>query len=252
MVEQHRPIYFNTNQTTPDPMNLPSISRCLLPDASHSLLKHALCLVGVLGFAASSNANSIDFEGLGLLHYEPIPATYKNHADDTPNIGVSYSTVDAAGSELTPSISFWTTGYGDLSNVAFPASHGYLANITFTPDPGYKVNLISFELAGWPNTDQPDQTVRILDGNRNVVLDYSPFDVTGTGHNTFSPNLWSTGSLTIEFGPSWNSGIDNIGFRQMREDGSRVPETGGSVFLLLLGVGGLGAAGRLSRWHRAS
>jgi len=219
---------------------------------SASLLTRVCGVVAMVGLSASAAANTIDFEGLMLSHYDPIPATYKDHADDTPNIGVTYSTVDAAGTELTPSISFWTTAYGDLENVAFPASNGFLANITFTPDPGYKVNLISFELAGWPNADQPDQTVRILDGSRNVVLDYSPFDITGTGHNSFGPNLWSSGPLTIEFGPSWNSGIDNIGFRQLKDDGNRVPETGGSVFLLLLGVGGLGALGRMGRWHRAS
>lgn len=220
---------------------------------SASMLTRACGVVALVGLAASAAANTITFDGLMLSHYDPIPASYKNHADDTPNVGVTYSSVDATGAVVVASISYWSTAYGDLEDVAFAASNGLWANITFTPDPGYKVNLISFDLAGWPNADQPGQTVRILDGNRNVVLDYSPFDITGTGHNSFGPNLWSTDSLTIEFGPSWNGGIDNIGFRQLKDDGgNRVPETGGSVFLLLLGVGGLGALGRLGRWHRAS
>ena len=164
----------------------------------------------------------------------------------TPNITVDYRTLNAStGETLSNSLSFWTTDYGDLVNVAYPTDDDFLGEISLIPEVGFNVTLNSFDLGGWLQTDQPGQTVRILDANYNILLNYSPFDVEGnSGHSSFAPNITSSGILRIQFGPSYSTGIDNINFDQ-RSDIPTVPEP--TSLLGLLGLGALGGCSLLKR-----
>jgi hypothetical protein len=176
-----------------------------------------LCAGAVLLNASSAKAASlITFDGLGLSDYGDIPGTYGDNLPGTPNIQVEYRTFDlGTGATLYNNLDFWTTNYGDLQNIAFPVNNGSLGEISLIPDAGFSVTLNSFDLGGWFQTDQIDQTVRILDENFNILADYSPFNVEGdNGRSSFSPNLTRNGRIRIQFGPSWNTGIDNISFAQ--------------------------------------
>ncbi|PSB00613.1 hypothetical protein [Merismopedia glauca] len=177
-----------------------------------------------------------------LADYDDIPSTYGDNVNSTsdavgsylkgngftPNITVDYRGVNPAdgSSSFFDNLDFWSTDYGDLQNIAYPVVDGTLGEISLTPQTGYKVKLNSFDLAGFLRADQPNQTVRILDANYNVLLDYSPFNVEGdSGHSTFLPNLISSQTIRIQFGNSWNTGIDNINFDQVANNAVPEPAT---------------------------
>jgi choice-of-anchor C domain-containing protein len=158
----------------------------------------------------------LDFEGLGLSGRGDIPSTYGDRLPSTPNVTVDYRTVNASdGTTAANNLDFWTTRYGDLTNVAYPVQNGQIGEISLIPDDGFAVTLNSFRLGGWPTRDQNNQTVRILDEEFNTLLDYSPFDVEGdSGSSLFTPAITSAETIRIQFGPSWYVGIDDISFNQ--------------------------------------
>lgn len=174
-----------------------------------------LALASALLIPGAVEAGSVlTFDGLGLNNYDPIPATYGDNLAGTPNVTVDYKTFN--GEDY---LEFWVSGYDGLTNVGYPAANGYMAEVALTAASGYTVKLNSFDLGGYPGTDRLDQTVRILDGDGIILVDYSPFDVEGnSGHSSLSPNLVSSagGTLRIQFGLDWNVGIDNISFEEAR------------------------------------
>lgn len=208
----------------------------------------ALLGLSMLSMAGLAQANSITFEGLGLPNFGDIPANHKDHDGDTANIGVAYRTISPAGAVLNNHLDFWSTGYGDLLNVAYAVSNGNYAEIIFTPDPGWAVALLSFELAGYFNADR---TAEVLVKSGSSMIDYTglvqgAFDG-GPRHSTYTPNLISGQTLTLRWGRDWNVAIDNIAFRQI--DCEQVPgacpaETPepNSLAALALGLLGLAAA----------
>jgi len=198
--------------------------------------------------AFTARANVINFDDLTFADYDPVPTGYKSNdlAGGTPDIAVNYQTVTTARAPFSDHLDLWHTDYGDLVKVAFPSANGNLGDVILTPSSGFQVTLASFDLGGWPQTTQSGQTVRILDGTGNILLDYSPFNITGSGHNTLAPNLTSTGPLIIEFGTSWNGAIDNIVFSESAVTAGNVGAPDGGATALLL-AGSLSLFGFLSR-----
>lgn len=200
-----------------------------------------LCAGAVVCNAEAAKAASLlSFDGLSLPLSGSIPGTYGDNLLDTPNIQIEYRTVNPiTGATFADHLDFWPTDYGTLTDVAYPVSNGYLGEISLIPEAGYAVTLESFDLAGWRQTDQLNQTVRILDEGFNILLDYSPFTVEGdAGFSAFTPMITRAGTLRIQFGPSWDTGIDNVRFSQ---SGVPVPTPA-----LLPGLIGLG----LSAWRK--
>jgi hypothetical protein len=147
---------------------------------------------------------------------------------DTPKIVVDY--VAANG---------WPSNYGDLTNVAYPATSSSILSVKLSADPGYRVALQSFDLAGWPSTDYTINSVQVRDGNGFVLFSQSNLlvegDSVGPRHTTlsFAPLIAPTLQVSIDatnitaaFGAE-NVGLDNLRF-------SQVPEPA-SVSLLLMG-----------------
>ncbi len=196
--------------------------------------------------AATSTLDFDSFQGV-LANYDDIPGTYGDNLPNTPNVTVEYRTVvPATGATHANNVEYWQSSYSDLQNVAFPTVNGYFGEISLIAAPGYTVDLHSFVLGGYPSADQPNQTVRILDGAYNIVEDYSPFNVEGnSGHSTFIPSLPGMSVVRIQWGPSWNAGIDNIVFSQA--DTSAVPDAASSMALLGLASGALALARRFAR-----
>jgi hypothetical protein len=215
----------------------------------NTVVKVCSLSIALAGFSVSAQTTTLDFDSfIGVLSdYQAIPGTFGSDALNTPNIGVSYQTVDGSGGVYAPYVEFWDGSYGDLPAVAYAAANGYYAQVILTPQAGHSVTLDSFELGGWPNTDQANQTVEVLNGIGQVVWsDGGPLSVTipGNGHLTLTPDISSSGPLVLEFGPSWNTGVDYVEFSQSNS----VPDSGSGLALMaaaLLGVCGL--ARRLPR-----
>lgn len=215
----------------------------------------------VVGSTLPANATVMTFNDLGLDNYDDIPGTYGDNVTSTndgvgsylegngftPNISVEYQTIDPEnGTTLANNLDYWSDNYGNLEDVAYPVNDGYLGEISLIPENGYSVQLNSFDLGGWYQETKQDQTIRVLDSNSNLIADYSPFDVTGDGHNTLTPNIVSDEQIKIQFGPSWDTGIDNINFDQTTAS-TEVPES-----FTMLGTAtalGMGICGVLKRKH---
>ena len=209
------------------------------------VFKHFITTVTIFSsicIAETANATILTFQDLGLSNGGIIPEMYGDNVNSlndgigsyeegngfTPNVVVDYRTVSVSnGSTISNNLRYWDSGYGDLADVGYASVNGALAEISLTPDAGYFVRLNSFDLAGFPGSTQPNQTVRILDKDFNILVDYSLFDVTGSGSDMFSPDILASDTIRIQYGPSFNTGIDNINFDQQA-----VPEP-----LTILGAG---------------
>jgi hypothetical protein len=193
------------------------------------------CLVTSVDTAKAASVINFDDLAPSLFNYAPIPGDYGSNLLSTPDIAVEYRTLTTSGTTIANNLSFWNNGYSGLTNVAFPTQNSHLGEISFIPRAGYSVTLNSFDLSGY-FADQPDQTVRIMDEFYNILQDYPFFNVEGnSGPSSFNPNLTRAGILRLQFGPSWNTGIDNIRFDQSLTTSIPTPA-------LLPGLIGMGAA----------
>jgi hypothetical protein len=198
--------------------------------------------------AVPANATVLTFDAdPAFVDYQIIPQDYGDRVSSSPQPADPPNYSYGAAGGWTPNvvvqyasefgdISFFSTDYGDLTNVI---ENEYDGNnklyITFTADPGYLVHLQAFDLGGWPHTNQTVYSITVSDGSTTL---YSASDVLapGSGHNTVSPDVQAQELiLTLDIRLGFDSdyvGLDNIQFSQ-----SLVPIPGS---LLLLGTGLLG------------
>ncbi len=226
--------------------------------SQHGLLLSSVIAVA-LCFATTGVAKAqtvIDFEGLGLGNGQAIANNYKTFAPGTPNVAVSFRTYNLlTDATVSNNLLYWFDNYGDLVNVAYADGQGFGAEVILTPDAGFQITLESFDLGGWLDTDRQATTLRLADGLNNAYsgFDYAAaaggsFTVLGAGgtiHSAFTPNLTSTGPIRIQWGPDFNTGIDNVRFSQAAAVVT-VPEPG-SVALLATGAFLLGGIGIIRR-----
>ena len=172
----------------------------------------------------------VNSRGGTVFNYTPIPDSYGDNvvattdsvgsylegAGFTPNITTSYQAIHATTGDLTDYAAFWDTNYGDLVNVVIARHDNNYVEITLTPENGYTVILDSFDMAGWSKRDKLLESLQVLGTNKSVLWDSGVNTIHGKNatHDTFTPNISSTGAVTIRWGTSFNIGIDNISFHQ--------------------------------------
>lgn len=213
-----------------------------------SLLRGGFATAILSSSAALFAATSVlTFDGLGLTNYGVIPGSYGDNLANTPNVTVDYRTF-APGVYTTFSndLLFWDTGYGSLTNVAIASGAGGGSEISLVASAGFVVDLTSLNVASFGGVDRGDQLLRVLDGAGNVLADYSPVTVLGTGFNNILTPGVSASTLRIQFGNTWNVAIDNIAFGQRAvtqpPTPAGVPDQGDTVLLLgaaLVAIAGL-------------
>jgi hypothetical protein len=234
--------------------NVSLLRKCSMRSFGYCLVA-ATFLVGIGGYAEATTILTFDGltlpDGNALINGSLIPETYGDNMGTTPNITVDYRSFDTSGNQngspfdtsgSQDGMGFWGPNYGDLTNVAYPWFSKSFGQISLVAASGF-VHLLSFDLAGYCAT-QINQPLRILDEGNIVLWELTPVEVLGVlreSHSTFSPDL-TAATLHIQFGDTWNVGIDNINFEQVCQVNS-VPD---ASILLLLGPGlvGLGILGR--------
>jgi PEP-CTERM motif-containing protein len=150
---------------------------------------------------------------------------------DAPGVDVRYSMYPGDGNNLA----FWSTGFGDLKNVAWSNSFDGTApaEIFLKPTPGNLITLNGFDLAAYyfPDpclaSDAPPTCHRspdgaqwfntkftILDGNDNILDNLASLDLSAdVGHYHYGKSWSSTSGIKIQYGlDADNIGIDNIDF----------------------------------------
>jgi hypothetical protein len=217
-----------------------------------------LLLCALLTWAGDARATLLTFDINGATDNDAIPAAYGDHVSTlsagnfsyglgnglTPNIGITYQSVDSGGNTVANNFSFWGTGYADLTNVASAALPLSGGQITLTPDAGWGVRLNSFDLAGYGHSDFT-QPVRILDGSGHVLKDYSLVLMPGSTHITLSAGITSSSPIVLQFGTTWDPGIDNVNFDQVKGsvgDPGPIHNTPEPGTLGLMGLGFIGLA----------
>jgi hypothetical protein len=218
------------------------------------MIRKALC--GILAaivicLAAPSQATILLFANLGLSNYGNIPGSYGDNVNSdnggqyamgtkwTKRVTTSYAYLEQDGVTVVGNqLDYWSTGYGNLTDIAFSPVSGKLAEITFKADPGYLVKIVEFDLGayGYNHFNQP---VRIVNGNRTTTLeDFGPLDVpTGATHNHIMTTIGYKKKLRLQWSNDWNLGIDNVHFIQKasaRVSGRGTPEPG--TWALLVGA----------------
>jgi len=191
---------------------------------------HAFCFAFCCTLlSAAAHATTLTFDINGLTAGEMIPLAYGDHVGsggagdnpdfsygsgggDTSNIGIDYWTNDTADNPYDHELKFWTTGYGDLTNVAYMSVTGGYGHLEFDPDPGYSVTINSFDFGDW--LEDESGSLNIVDANKNVLWSYPGFVAPHAGHASFSPDITSSGPIAIEWSASWNMGIDNVSFSE--------------------------------------
>ena len=167
---------------------------------------------------------------------------------DSGQLDVQYNR-DITGSQLNKNLTFWTTDYNDLVNIAYG---GYtdtsgVAEIFLKPSSGYSVTLNGFDLGAFFKATLNSQFT-IVDGSSNTLFSSGTIPVGGGNtHSSYSVNYSSPSGIGIQWGPTAVSvGIDNVDFTVPRISDNTVPEP---ATLALIGVGLVGLG--FSRRRRA-
>jgi hypothetical protein len=196
--------------------------------------------------ASPASAAVINFDSLTLGNYGDIPTNHGSRGaggEGDPNVAVSYS----GSNGTTTHLDFWNNDYGDLTKVAYSPSNGTMARIDLAADPGWVITSLSFDLAGYSNTNLSARSIKYRLGQTGEdLVDYT---VKGAApaprHSTFSVMVPQGASTAyIEWGLNWNIGIDNITFDVAKVQ-RPVPEP--TSLALLVGAAGLAAIRRRRR-----
>lgn len=163
---------------------------------------------------------------------------------DRESVNVSHGVVG------TPqSLSFWGSGYGVLSGVAYGAAQPAFGFFEFAPNPGFELRLLGFSMGcfgGRPDCASFDWSVTdgvtTLAGASGISTNFPA----GAAINLNT--AWVTSPLRLSWGSGlFNLGIDNISYQWRAVDDGSVPPAipePSTWILMILGFGAVGFAMR--------
>jgi PEP-CTERM motif len=172
----------------------------------------------------------------------------QSYGDQAGVLDISYRwlTGTGNGATLLSSLQYWSSGYGDLTGVAYGGADsrsGASAEIKLQTIGNNSITLNSLDYAGYANTT--GGAFRVYDLAYNLLFSNSlASSSASSGHTTLSfPVLTSTSGLILQYGDDWNVGVDNLTFTTAA---SAVPEAS-TWAMIIVGFGVVGAASRRRR-----
>ena len=191
----------------------------------------------VMAMLVQSNAvaDIIDFERLGLNPGDVIPQSL----GDSSAVDVSFGSTpwNSPDGDVSGSLIFADTGYGDLSNfIHWPGfdGGGFIAGtvVLFGSD-NHEVTLESFDAALVGDLTE-SVSVRIFDGQENLLYEQLNVGIDVGTHVTFEPNVTADHLILKWTGidSTRNQGVDNIQFSV-----NQIPEPSGIGFVFLASAG---------------
>jgi hypothetical protein len=137
---------------------------------------------------------------------------------DAPGVDLVYRSVASPGNAATTNavgLEYWSTGYGDLVDVAWGGSSDTsgVPEIKFLATGTEGITLLRLETAGWPNTDKTTD-FRVYDLAYNLLYSSGTVTAPGQGHyHVEFGGIFNQQGLILQWGPSgYNAGIDNLEF----------------------------------------
>ena len=194
-------------------------------------------ITALFGFCLPAHATIIDFSVGTFADYDHVPDGFGS----TAGVVVSYTTLHPDLTFAYNYIERWHTGYADMTAAGYAGYPGGVLDITLTAvNPGAVVTLNSFDIGAYytGNYTRQANIFKIVDGNNNVLRDYTSFWISGLNADTLHPNV-SAPSVSLLLGYDWNNGVNNINF-------SAVPLPP-SLLLLAPGLVGLASVRRRFR-----
>ena len=188
-------------------------------------------------FVTGANAYQINFESAYSTNWEPISSSFGSIAG---LVNVSYADFQLEVNNFQ----YWQGQYSGGHSAAFAGTNDSSAGLVIlTPLAGKTVTLNSFFLGSY--LDQNRTTSYYIDNLSTPGVDLVSGPITiGAAGLTVTPNISSTQSIVVGFGPSaYNVGINHINFSV-----TPVPEP--DTYALLLA--GLGLIASIARRRRIS
>lgn len=195
-------------------------------------------MIAMCALAGAASATVLTFDITGFSNFSNMDDGYGDFVSSLTDGDFSYA---EAGEGLTPNVevhysrgpadpAWWSTGYGDLTNVLFEDTDtiGQM-EITFTADPGYAVVLYSWDMAAYSSAFGSDPTINRVLVTNGVGCDRFRLEDASISRSTrtsfdFSDNPIQGRVIRLTFdsanlgGLSDDIGIDNIRFGQAADD----------------------------------
>jgi hypothetical protein len=217
-----------------------------------TIARAALTIAATLLVVSSASATELIFEAASgsFSDFVELPQGYGDRVTSSSQGGFAYGTdggptpnvIARFGSaQGMVALYTWSANFGDLTHVLF-AQEPVPFELRLIADAGYKVNLISFDMAGWPHLDFPSiASVSVEDGFGTVLFSQTRVPIygatTGPQHSAFSFTGVSASELRIKYDSTTDGfgnivdsddvGLDNIQFGQ--SSNLDVPRPGGPV-----------------------
>lgn len=183
------------------------------------MIKAIMAAAAGLCLTTAANAAVLTFEELGLDNGAYIPQTY----GDLANLDLSYTNKESFGnsSVITPELGYWHSDYSDRTGVAYTLYDNSVAEISFTAAAGYVGKISSFYFGKYPGNNI-NGSFAIYDAGWNVLWSHTESSIWDGGIG-MSPDVSFTGTAYLQWGTSFNLGLDELTYSVSAEDVQPAP-----------------------------
>ncbi len=200
----------------------------------------AFAAAGTIWATSDVNASIVDFSAIAQGDGTAVSQAFGDSAEADFTYGIlqggnNWGETAAAG---PGNVGYWSGEYsGDAA--VYSQVDGNKVQVRLDAAAGLKLTSVSFDFGAFSNSDQT-LDYRVYDGLWNEIGNMNSFFLTGAiGGGGVVSFVQDMTSVIIQFGDSWNVGLNSISF-ETAQDTSPVPIPAG---IILAGTALLGLAG---------